>query len=114
MSETEVAQGVEGAGERPRVQAPPATTIVDLLLLLLVGFAFFAVSALVLGVLVSSIGKAFDLFNEPGAGGQVAAWAAMGSLLTTPLFLAWVGQKLTQRRAALRTAEEPSSSLGTE
>lgn len=90
---------------RTRVQ----TTPLDLLLLLLLGFACFAVSMLVFGAGIFAIGKLFDLFTGPGDKGQIVALAAMGSMFSTSLFLMLAARSITRRRADLEAAEAASA-----
>ena len=94
-------------------QAPPVTLPrtkpVDLLLLGVLGLAGFALSMVVLGLLIGFVGKLLGAFTTPASDGAIVAFAAMGSMITTPLFTIYVAAWIREWRVTqfvMREAEE--------
>lgn len=89
---------------RTRPPAPQATTA-QLLFLVLVGCAFFGLSVTSLGAVIGGLGRGLGYFGEPGSTGRIVAFAVMGSLISTPLFVLRVAAWLEQRSSPSEGSE---------
>jgi len=71
----------------------PPTKPVDAFLITVFGLACFAVSMVVLGLLIKTVA-----FTAPGSNAEIVALAILGSLLSTTLFTTYAADRIRERR----------------
>ena len=86
---------------------PPKTKLGDLVLLLVLGLAFFALSIPVLAALIRSVGELLGFFTSPGSRGNIGGYAALASLLTTFLFTIYCAVQIETYRTLTRASAGP-------